>query len=221
MYAIAYYRISKGDKYSADAIQTQQQACERWAANKGVHLYKSYTDEGVSGSTSPSRRPNLLEAIRYLATGDILLVHRRDRLARDQYVLATIEYLVAKRGARIVSVSGEGTESDDPTSIMMRHLIDVFAEFERATIATRTRNALNAKRSRNERTGAIPYGKRLAPDGVHLEDNPQEQACIGTILQLHSEGLNRRRIRLAMDIEFPCRGKRWHDKTIKKIIENP
>ena len=34
--------------------------------------------------------------------------------------VAMIERLIAKRGARIVSAAGEGTDSDDPSGMLMR-----------------------------------------------------------------------------------------------------
>lgn len=219
MYAIAYYRISKDDECAVNALLTQQMSCESWATSNQINIYRSYSDNGISGGTPVTKRPRLLEAIRYLADGDILLVHKRDRLARDLYTIATIEYMVRQRGARIVSVAGEGTASDDPASVMMRHMIDVFAEHELCVISQRTKAALAAKRERNEVSGTIPIGYQLAPDGIHLEPCPHEQACILRILDLHSQGLTRRKIRLAMDKEMSARGKTWSDKTIKGILE--
>ena len=81
----------------------------------------------------------------------MLLVAKRDRLGRDVIAVAMIERLIAKRGARVVSAAGEGTDSDDPSALLMRRLIDSFAEYERALIAARTRAALAAKRRRGER----------------------------------------------------------------------
>jgi DNA invertase Pin-like site-specific DNA recombinase len=218
MYAIAYYRLSKNVETTQNKIDTQRQCCHRWADDNGIQIYREYSDEGVSGNVPPSKRPHLLEAIRYLADGDMLLVYRRDRLARDLYTVAMIEQLVKERGARVISVAGEGTDSDDPSSIMMRHFADMLAEFERNMISLRSRTALAAKRARNERTGEIPYGKQLAADGVHLEDNPQEISCMQRVRELHSQGLSRRQIRLTMDREHQARGKRWCDQTIVRIL---
>jgi DNA invertase Pin-like site-specific DNA recombinase len=94
------------------------------------------------------------------------LVAKRDRLGRYVIAVAMIERLVTKSGARVVSAAGEGTDSDDPAALLMRRLIDSFAEYERALIAARTRAALAAKRRRGERvSGIIPFGYQLADDG--------------------------------------------------------
>ena len=79
---------------------------------------------------------------------------------------AMIEAAVKRAGGRIVSAAGEGTESDDPASILMRRMIDAFAEYERLIIGFRTRSALAAKGARGERKGQVPYGRRLSGKGT-------------------------------------------------------
>ncbi len=76
----------------------------------------------------------------------------------------------------------------------MRGIVDVFAAYERGVIKSRTRAALAVKRSRNERTGQIPYGFGLAADGVHLEENAAEQAIIASIRTLRAAGLSLRTV---------------------------
>lgn len=41
-----------------------------------------------------------------------------------------------------------------------------------------TQAALDAKKARGERTGNVPFGYHLAPDGVHLEIDDDEQLTI-------------------------------------------
>jgi hypothetical protein len=45
-----------------------------------------------------------------------------------------------------------------------------------------------AARSRGRRTGHIPYGKQLASDGCHLQENPHEQAILHEIRWLRAKG---------------------------------
>lgn len=67
-----------------------------------------------------------------------------------------------------------------------------FAEMERNLIAERTAAALSRKAEKGERIGELPYGKMLAPDGVHLLDHPAEQAVIATVRELRRAGLSTR-----------------------------
>ena len=125
------------------------------------------------------RRTVLLDALAALARGDILLVAKRDRLSRgDMMTTAMIEAAVERAGARIVSAAGEGTESDDPASVLMRRIVDAFGEYERLLIKARTRAALLAKKARGERYGQVPYGRRLAGDGIRLEADPAEAETV-------------------------------------------
>ena len=51
-------------------------------------------------------------------------------------------------------------------------------------------SALQAKKTRNERVGSIPYGYRLSSDSIHIEENPAEQEVIYEIRRLKTAGLN-------------------------------
>jgi DNA invertase Pin-like site-specific DNA recombinase len=77
-------------------------------------------DAGTSGKLGIEDPPVLLEAVAALRRGDVLLVAKRDRIGRDVIAVAMIERLFAKRGARVISAAGEGTESDDPAGLLMR-----------------------------------------------------------------------------------------------------
>ncbi len=200
MTAYAYIRVSTDDQATSGAgLAAQRDACTRYAETHDEVLADVFSDEGVSGAASLDKRPALLEALAVLDKGDVLLVAKRDRLGRDPLVVAMIEAAVKRKGARIVSAAGEGTEADDPTSILMRRIVDAFGEYERLVIGARTKAALQAKKTRNERTGSVPYGKSLADDGVTLLDNPAEQAVIAEARQLHDAGMSLRKIASSLE----------------------
>jgi len=144
-----------------------------------------FTDAGVSGALPIAGRPGLLAAVAALHKHDVLLVAKRDRLGRDVIEVALIERLIRKRGGRVVSAGGEGTDNDDPSSVLLRRLIDSFAEYERLLIAARTKAALDVKHAKGERTGMLPFGSQLGADGVHLEPAPVELRIAATIRALH------------------------------------
>ena len=75
-----------------------------------------------------------------------------------------------------------------------RSALELARAYERAIIGSRTRAALAAKRSRGERIGTLPYGYRLAADGVHLEADEAEQAIIASVWHLSGEGHSQRAI---------------------------
>ena len=65
-----------------------------------------------------------------------------------------------------------------------------------------TKDALEAKKARGERTGSVPYGYTMAADGVHLEAVPEEQEVIAEARRLHGAGHSLR----AIARELECRG---------------
>ena len=163
MNAIGYIRCSTDEQADSHAgLDAQRHAIEQHCQKNGLTLCNVFPDEGVSGAASLDKRPGLLEAIAAITKDSVLIVSKRDRLARDPIVSASVERLIAKKKARIVSVAGEGTSDDDASSVLMRRMIDAFAEHERLIGKARTKAALHAKRRRGERAGRIPYGYQLA-----------------------------------------------------------
>jgi DNA invertase Pin-like site-specific DNA recombinase len=217
MTTLAYLRVSTDQQTESGAgLDAQLDACTR----AGGELGGVYRDEGISGSAGLEKRPVLLAAIGALDKGDILLVAKRDRLGRDPLVVAMIESAVKRKGARIVSAAGEGTDSDNPSDVLMRRMVDAFAEYERLIIGARTKAALASKKARGERTGSIPYGYRLAADGKQLEADEREQEIVRLVRLLRDGGETYRAIAAELMARgLSPRGKAWNPKTIRSIAE--
>ena len=145
--AIAYLRASTDEQLlSPDA----QRACIRtWAVREQVKLAAWHLDLGVSSVAPVEARPALRNALLELPfhRAGLLVVARRDRIARDVVLAAQIEHAAARAGARLVSALGEGN-GDSPADAFMRTVIDGAAQYERGLIRARTRSALAAKRAR-------------------------------------------------------------------------
>lgn len=222
MRAHAYARCSTAEQAtSALGLEAQKATIATEAMRLGAELVAVHVDAGFSGSLPIDERPGLLEAVHELRRGDVLLVAKRDRLGRDVVAVALVERLVARKGARIVSAAGEGTENDDPTSLLMRRLLDSFAEYERLLIGARTKAALKAKRRRGERAGATPYGYSLATDGKSLIPEPREQAILAWILEHRAQGIPLRALAAQLNEQgVPARrGGRWSHSSIISLLK--
>lgn len=188
--AVAYLRVSTDDQQLGP--DAQRAAIAEYAARHGVLVVAEHADHGVSGAAKLDKRPGMLDALASLREhgAGLLLVAKRDRLARDVVTAALIEAAAARVGARVVSAAGEGTDADenDPAAQLLRRLIDAFAEYERALIAARTRAALAVKSRRGERVGGVPYGFE-AVEG-RLVKVAHEQAGIVRARQLRAGGLS-------------------------------
>jgi DNA invertase Pin-like site-specific DNA recombinase len=192
---VGYRRVSTTEQSASGlGLEAQETAIEIAATRLGITVTETYTDAGLSGGLPLEQRPGLMAALHVLRKGDFLLVAKRDRLGRDVLNVAMLERLAERKGARVVSAAGEGTDTDDPTSRLMRQIVDCFAEYERAIIRARTRAALHVKKARGERVGGIPFGYRLADDGRRLAPDPNEQSTLRLLSELRSAGHSYRAI---------------------------
>jgi len=196
-----------------------------WCSARGVVAVR-WLEERVSGGAELEKRPVMtqaLDSLRELGAG-VLLVAKRDRLARDPIVSAMIERIAERNGARVMSAAGEG-EGNGPTDQLMRRIVDAFAEYERLIIRHRTKAALAVKKDRHELTGNAPYGWRVVPDSspVQLEPDPEEQAAAALARELRAQGESLRRI--AMDLEArgvkTRGGGQWKAETVRGLIAAP
>ncbi len=216
---IIYQRVSTEEQADTrNGLNAQADSCKAYIAKNNGELLSIHSDEGISGATSIDKRPGLLAAIGELGKGDVLIVAKRDRLGRDPFVLAMIEASVNRKGARVISASGEGTENDDPSSILMRRMVDAFSEYERLIIKSRTKAALQAKKVRNERVGHIPFGFQLASDGKHLESCEYEQTILSEINTLKASGFSLRGIAQELNRKgFTNRGSEWKHVAVSRV----
>jgi DNA invertase Pin-like site-specific DNA recombinase len=183
-----YLRVSTEEQANSGlGLDAQRAAILAHAGRQGLVVAAFFEDAGISGTVSLESRPGLANALNALRRSDTLLVAKRDRIARDTFISVLVERTVLKKGARIISTSGEGTESDDPSAIFTRRILDAVAELERALIAARTSAALQQKKARGERVGTIPFGKQLSHDG-RLVEHAHEQAAVNFIQSKRAEG---------------------------------
>lgn len=220
MKIFAYLRVSTDQQVESGAgISAQETDCRRWAEKRGTIISEVFIEEGISGSTGLDKRPVLLQAIAALGKDDVLLVAKRDRLGRDPFAVAMIEAGVTRKKAKIASAGEEGANSDDPSSILMRRMIDAFAEFERNIIRGRTKSAMAAKKLKGERVGHIPFGFQLA-EGNRIEPNPIEQAILAQIRELRLRGMSIRKIAKELNDRgiFNRNGNKWNHESIRNAM---
>jgi DNA invertase Pin-like site-specific DNA recombinase len=190
--AVAYLRASKDEQRLSP--EAQSAAIEGWADKGDTSVVGWHSDHGLGGGLELEDRPGLVAALGQLraARAGVLVVAKRDRLARDVAVVATIERDVHASGARVIAADGVGNGASDADQFL-RRILDAAAEYERALIRERTKAALAAKRARGERVGSVPFGY-VAIDGGRLVPNEGEQAVITAVRKLRRSGASLRRI---------------------------
>ncbi len=195
--AVAYIRVSTEEQTLGP--EAQRAAIESWAARQGVQVTSWHVDKGVSGGADIAERPALVAALGELraAGAGVLLVAKRDRLARDTYIAGAIERAAEQSGARVACADGTAN-GDTPADAFMRSILDAAAQYERALIRARTKAALGAKKARGERAGTVAYGYRLAADGVRVEPDAAEQGVLSVVRELRAAGMSHRAIVAAL-----------------------
>ena len=184
---IAYLRVSTDEQ--SNGLEVQRTEIARAAASRGLIVASWHVDAGVSGGIAIDKRPALMAALGALSKGDVLMVQKRDRLARDVGAAILIEGIVAKAKATIESAHGEGSgaSDDDPMAFAFRRMSDVFAQVERLQIKARTKAAMSRKKARGEVCGCVPYGFRR--DGIQLVEDAAEQEVLACARGLRAAGL--------------------------------
>jgi site-specific DNA recombinase len=234
---IAYLRVSTEEQHLGPEAQRKQ--IELWAARQETTVAAWHMDQGISGAAGIDQRPGLADALNDLRARHAgwLVVAKRDRLARDVYLVGAIDKVIRASGAKLASADGAPL-GDEPAEVMQRQIGDVFAQYERAIIAARTKAALAVKRARGERIGNIPYGWRSAPDGAHHEPRtcptdcsgclhitrcPDEQTIIGAARALRARGITLRGIASLLDLEgFKTRkGTPFTHMQVTKMLDEP
>lgn len=175
-----YLRVStEKQEESGLGLDAQRHACMEWIEKHGGGDYEEFIDI-VTGTNIKKKelenRPKLLEALSLLSKGDILIVHKRERMVRDPFVIGMVESIIEKKKATLVSAIGE-MDGNEPHNVLMRRIMDAFAEYEALVISTRTKAALARKKAKGERVGRVPYGQRLDAKGL-LETCPEEAICL-------------------------------------------
>lgn len=217
---VIYLRVSTDQQ--GLGIEAQREICQKYLYNFPLFETIEFADEGYSGALELDKRPGLLLAIGELQAGDVLLIAKRDRIGRNPIVNAMIERAVDRKKAKLISASGDVRDDNDPSSILMRRMVDAFSEYERLIIGARTKAALQVKKKKGQRIGHIPFGYRLCTDGVHLEIDQDEQRILSMIEEARTFGLSYREI--AVDfIEMNIlnrSGKSWNHVSLMRVMKN-
>ena len=163
--AFVYVRVSTDEQHLGPKAQLE--ACQQYATRNNIEIVQVFEDIGVSGAAPLHECDGLQSAIDSLKAEDVgvLLIAKRDRLARDVMKIGMVTQRVEAAGARVHSADGV-PESDEPTAVLMRQILDAFSQFERSLIIYRTKAALRVKKNRSEVVGQTPVGYRR--DGKRL-----------------------------------------------------
>lgn len=209
---IAYYRVSTAEQgRSGLGLEAQQEAVRRYLNGGSWKLLGEFQEvETGKGSNALEKRPVLRQAMeaakKQKAT---LLIAKLDRLARNVHFISGL----IESGTDFIAVDNPQADKT------MLHIYSAMAEWERDRISQRIKEALAAKKARNEKVGnpaSLRPGNELrkaqaAAFAANLSKTLKAYEKAGMTQRQMAEELNRQGIKTA-------RGGSWSLVQLQRVL---
>ena len=159
-----YLRVSTEEQRERQSIATQREFGERYCQLHKLAVYRTYADDGVTGTVPLEQRPDGGQILRDARLGkfDQLLVYKLDRLGRETRLILNAVAELEKLGVRIRSMTEE-FDTGTSTGRLMLTMLSGFASHERDVIRERSVAGTNrVAESGAWMGGIVPYGYRKA-----------------------------------------------------------
>jgi site-specific DNA recombinase len=157
-----YLRVSTEEQRERQSIATQRGFAERFCSLHELPVYRTYADDGVSGTVPLEQRPDGGQILRdaRVRKFDQLLVYKLDRLGRETRLILNAVAELEKAGVRIRSMTEE-FDTGTSTGRLMLTMLSGFASHERDVIRERSVAGTNRVAEAGVWLGGIvPYGYR-------------------------------------------------------------
>lgn len=153
MRIIAYVRVSTAEQAESGlGLEAQETAIRKSCESRRWEIVELVRDEGESGKSLA--RPGIRHALERVAAGDAdgLVVAKLDRLSRSVVDFGLLLEWFTEAGATLVALD-LGVDTSTPGGRLVANVFAAVAEWERDTIAARTKDGLAAKRAKGESIG--------------------------------------------------------------------
>ena len=179
---ILYARVSTDEQ--SNGLDAQRADLARAGEYSGWRVLELIVDEGASGKDL--QRPGLTRALQLIAAGkaDGLAVAKLDRLSRSVVDAGQLAEWFARAGARLVALD-LNIDTSTPSGLMVLHVLAAVAQWERETIAARTRAGLAFLRGAGK-----PTGRPAVADDPELTQRIAAMRADGDTLQAIADQLN-------------------------------
>lgn len=229
MRVLGYIRVSTDKQAESGlSLEAQDSKIREYCKLYDHELVHVYVDEGASAKTL--ERPQLKQMLSQLHMweADAVIVTKLDRMTRSVRDLDQLisEYFGPDGDYDLVSI-GEQIDTSNAAGRMVLNILMSVSQWEREAIGERTSAAMQAKKARGERVGAIPYGWTEVRGETILRRDMKEQRVINHIRQSlrmadEMDGTRPSLRVLAQDLNdlgYTNRsGRPFHPQTISNII---
>jgi DNA invertase Pin-like site-specific DNA recombinase len=183
--AVAYLRTSSAANVGTDkdSEKRQRKAIADYAKAAGYAIVEEFYDAAVSGADPVHTRPGFAAMLKRIEGNGVrvILVETANRFARDIMVQETGWQFLKERGVDLIAADSPSALIDDtPTSKMIRQLLGVISEFEKASLVAKLAGARRRKRTA---TGMKVEGRKS-----HAEERPEVVALVKALRRRKPKG---------------------------------
>ena len=229
MKCIIYTRVSSDEQVQGTSLDSQEEACRKYSASKGLEVLEVFREEGVSAKST--ERPMFLRAIEYCRKNKnrivAFVVAKVDRFARNTEDHFMVRKVLLDYGVTLHSVSEP--IGNNPTEKLLETVLAGAADFDNAIRKQRCSDGMRAKINQGLYPWKPPIGykchhfkkqglKKNAPDSPDVVIFPIIQKGLQEMaLGMHSKiELTRRLDELGL---AKARGKKTVPQSVDKMLE--
>ena len=205
---LGYSRVSTAEQAERRyGLEAQEHAIRETCDRRGWWLVDPIIrDEGESGKSLV--RPGLEQALAHLAAGDAdgLIVAKLDRLSRSVVDFGLLLEWFTEAEATLVALD-LGVDTSTPGGRLVANVFASVAEWERDTIAARTRDGLAALRAQGKSAG-----RPAVADRPELAERIRTMKAAGETLHEIAAQLN------AEGVPTPRGGAEWRPSSLQTVL---
>lgn len=186
--AVIYVRVSSEKQVENYSLDFQEKSLRRYAQANNMQVMKVFREEGYSGTNT--NRPAYKEMIKYLEENnvDVVLVHKLDRLHRDETNIFNDIKRFKESKIRIIAVADGIDTSDESATLATAILAAIGANFSR-NLSKETRKGLYSAAENCLHTGGRPpYGFKVNHDTGLLEIDETTATAVRKMFGFYADG---------------------------------
>jgi DNA invertase Pin-like site-specific DNA recombinase len=205
---VIYVRVSTEEQHDSGAgLDAQVAECQAYAARNSWAVVEVIVEDAISGKVHPAKRPGFQRALARLdrCEAGTLLVRRQDRVSRRlRHTLDVID--AAKESGWSLATTDGRLDTASAAGEFQVNVMASVAEYERALISERTREALAARKAAGMVLGAAPS----IPDDVAQRILTEHAAALS--MRAIAAGLTADGVRTARG------GSVWSHATVQAVV---
>ena len=185
-----YARVSTDEQAEKDlSIPFQLERCRYHAQGKGWAIVKEYVDAGESARTDKRHEFQKMIVAARSKEFDVILVHKFDRFARNDYDFVVYEKELAELGMTLDSVSEPG-DASTPSGYIGRRMMQVISTWYSKNLAVEVKKGLQKSVENGGWPRMAPFGYLNKREGtvVWIEVHPKNGSFVTEAFKEMSTG---------------------------------